>query len=73
MAITIDYSGPPEAMVASRGAEPLQESKRLASQALQVLPSSSRGNANGTAAAVHLTLALLGAAFQLVGIKHGQT
>lgn len=37
-----------------------EEAKQLALTALKALPSSVRGNANGTAAAVHLTLALLG-------------
>ena len=40
----------------------LQEAKRFAQQALHFLPLNPRGNANGTAAALHLTLALLGAA-----------
>ena len=38
-----------------------QDAKRFGNQALQFLPQlGSRGNANGTAAALHLTLALLG-------------
>ena len=45
--------------------DPPQEAKQLALTALKALPSSVRGNANGTAAAVHLTLALLGAALVL--------